>query len=55
MIIGKIKRVNQWDNNEIVYEEIEFTNVSQIEDYIAYNRAYITEIKFIGAIKVERD
>jgi hypothetical protein len=50
MLTAKVKIQNQWNRNEIEIktEEIEFTKISQLEDYIAYNRAYIKEIQFSG-------
>ena len=50
MLTATIKIQNQWNRDEIELktEEIEFTKISQIEDYIAYNRSYIREIEFSG-------
>jgi hypothetical protein len=50
MLVAKVKIQNQWNRNEIEIrtEEIEFTKISQLEDYIAYNRVYIKEMKFSG-------
>jgi DNA relaxase NicK len=55
MLTAKVKIQNQWNRNEVELktEEIEFTKISDIEDYIAYNRAYIREIEFSG--KFTRD
>lgn len=55
MITARVKIQNQWNRDavEIRSEEIEFTKISQIEDYLAYNRSYIKEIKFSGTFKVE--
>jgi len=33
--------------------EVEFETVGEIEHFLAYNRAYIREIEFIGTIKKE--
>lgn len=50
MLTAKVKIQNQWNRDEVELktEEIEFTKISDIEDYIAYNRAYIREIEFSG-------
>lgn len=50
MLTAKVKIQNQWNRDEVELktEEIEFTKISDIEDYIAYNRVYIREIEFSG-------
>ena len=55
MLTAKVKIQNQWNRNEMELktEEIEFTKISDLENYIAYNRAYIREIEFSG--KFTRD
>jgi len=35
--------------------EIEFENIGEIEHFLAYNRAYIKEIQFVGKIKGEEE
>jgi hypothetical protein len=57
MLTATVKIQNQWNRNEIEIktEEIEFTKISQLEDYIAYNRAYIREMKFSGKFIKETD
>ena len=57
MLTATVKIQNQWNRNaiEIKTEEIEFTKISQIEDYIAYNRAYIKEIQFSGKFTKDED
>jgi hypothetical protein len=57
MLTAKVKIQNQWNRDavEIRSEEIEFTKISQLEDYLAYNRAYIKEIKFSGIFKKEEN
>ena len=49
--VGKIE--NQWKKGEINKFEYEFEKIGEIEDFLAYNRAYIKEIKFVGVIKKE--
>ena len=50
MLTATVRIQNQWNREEIELktEEIEFTKISQIEDYLAYNRAYMREIEFSG-------
>jgi len=57
MLTATVKIQNQWNRDavEINTEEIEFTKISQLEDYIAYNRAYIREIEFSGKFTKEVD
>jgi hypothetical protein len=33
--------------------EVEFETIGEIEHFLAYNRAYIREIQFVGKIKGE--
>ena len=53
MITATVKIENQWQRGEIKSEQVEFDTISQIENYLAYNRAYIKEIKFSGKIREE--
>jgi hypothetical protein len=53
MIKAIVKIENQWSKGEISVQEVEFEKIGEIEDYLAYNRAYIKEIKFVGKIKKE--
>ena len=57
MLTATVKIQNQWNRNEIEIktEEIEFTKISQLEDYIAYNRSYIREMEFSGKFTKETD
>ena len=57
MLTATVKLQNQWNRDavEINTETIEFTKISQLEDYIAYNRSYIREIKFSGKFTKEVD
>ncbi len=48
-----VKIENQWSKGEINEIVVEFEKIGEIEDYLAYNRAYIKEIKFSGKIKKE--
>ena len=53
MIKAVVKIENEWKKGEVRKEEIEFEKIGEIEDYLAYNRAYIKSIKFVGQIKEE--
>lgn len=46
-----VKIENQWSRGEINKVVVEFESIGEIEDYLAYNRAYIKEIQFSGKIK----
>ncbi len=35
--------------------EVEFETIGEIEHFLAYNRAYIKEIEFVGKIKEEEE
>jgi len=48
-----VKIENQWNKGEINKVVVEFETIGDIENYLAYNRAYIKEIKFSGKIKKE--
>jgi hypothetical protein len=50
-----VKIENQWSRGEINKVVVEFETVGEIENYLAYNRAYIKEIKFVGKIKKEEE
>ena len=50
-----VKIENQWSRGEINKIEVEFETIGEIESYLAYNRAYIKEIKFAGKIKKEEE
>jgi DUF1009 family protein len=57
VITAKVKIQNQWNREkvEINKVEVEFESIGEIEDYLAYNRAYIKEIQFVGKIKKEEE
>lgn len=50
-IKAKYKIENQWNKGEIFSKEQEFESIQEIESFLAYNRAYIQEIQFVGKIK----
>ncbi len=39
---------NQWNREEIREEEHEFASIGALEDWLAYNRAYILTLSFTG-------
>ncbi len=56
MIIAKVKKeIERRSPNDpygqIEEYEIEFEKIGEIEDYLAYNRAYIRSIEFVGKIE----
>jgi len=55
MIKAIVKIENQWSKGEINKKEVEFETIGEIESYLAYNRAYIKEIEFVGKIKKEEE
>lgn len=55
MITATIKIENQWKRGEVNNYEIDFEKIGEIEDYLAYNRAYIKEISFKGKIKIQEE
>lgn len=55
MLTATVKIRNQWNREEIKSEEIEFETIGQMEDYLAYNRAYIQEMKFTGKFTREQN
>jgi hypothetical protein len=55
MVKAVVKIENQWNRGEINKVEVEFESIGEIENYLAYNRAYIKEIQFSGKIKKEEE
>ena len=54
MITAKVTIEREWNNRKVEKDEVEFYTIAELESYLAYNRAYILKIRFVGAIKVER-
>jgi hypothetical protein len=48
MLEARYTLINQWKNDEVSDLSMEFETISQLEDFLAYNRAYITKISFTG-------
>ncbi len=54
MLKAKYDIVNQWDKSEILKNQtLEFETINELEDFIAYNRAYFVNLKFSGSFKEE--
>jgi len=51
--IGRNVRGNS--NNEYITREEDFATIDELENFLAYNRAYITELTFTGSIKYESE
>ena len=51
MIIAKVKKENEWQRGQVEEFEIEFEKIGEIEHYLAYHRAYIRAIEFVGKIE----
>ena len=46
---------NQWNKEELIQFEHEFARTDALEDFLAYNRAYILSLSFTGEFKREED
>jgi hypothetical protein len=46
---------NQWNNEEVKEFEHEFARTDALEDFLAYNRAYILSLSFTGKFTREED
>ena len=60
MIIAKVKKeIERRSPNDpygqIEEVEIEFEKIGEIEDYLAYHRAYIKSIEFVGKIEKKEE
>ena len=52
VISVKAKIENQWQKGNINNDQFEFETIAELENFLAYNRAYIRTISFKGSIKV---
>jgi|APCry1669192062_1035393.scaffolds.fasta_scaffold00026_21 hypothetical protein len=51
---GKIKQESRLNLDNTIYDfEIDFDTISDLEDFISYNRNQIVEIRFTGKLKRE--
>jgi hypothetical protein len=48
MLKVKVTLRNQWNRDEIREEAHEFARIDALEDFLAYNRAYILTLSFTG-------
>ena len=60
MITAKVKKEIERRSPNDPYGQIEefnveFKTIGEIEHFLAYNRAYIKEIQFVGKIKKEEE
>ncbi len=60
MITAKVKKEIERRSPNDPYGQIEefnveFETIGEIEHFLAYNRAYIREIQFVGKIKKEEE
>ena len=42
---------NQWERGDIRTVELDFATIGELENFIAYNRAYIRELSFSGKMR----
>jgi hypothetical protein len=42
--------INQWNQHETFKLSQDFETIHELEDFLAYNRSYITKISFKGEI-----
>ena len=55
MLTAKGTIRNQWDKEELVEFVHSFARTDALEDFLAYNRAYILSLSFTGEFKREGD
>ncbi len=48
MLEARYTIINQWKTDEVSDLSMEFETISELEDFLAYNRAYITKLSFTG-------
>jgi hypothetical protein len=46
---------NQWNKEEVTKFEHEFARTDALEDFLAYNRAYILTLSFTGKFTKDED
>ena len=51
MLSMTAKIENQWEKGDIRTVELDFSTIGELENFIAYNRAYIRELSFNGKLK----
>lgn len=55
MITATVTIENQWKRGEVDTYGVDFETIGEIENYLAYNRAYIKGITFQGEIKIQEE
>jgi len=55
MLTARYTIINQWNKEEIYSHEQDFESISDLENFLAYNRAYITKLSFTGSFEKEQD
>ena len=55
MITAKYTIKSVFEEGKVYKSEREFETIDEMEQFLAYNRAYIQKIQFVGSIKVEKD
>jgi hypothetical protein len=55
MLTAHYKIINQWNKEEVSEHEQNFARIDALEDFLAYNRAYIVELSFTGSFEKEQD
>lgn len=55
MLTAKYTIENQWEKGEIFSKEQDFQTIDDLENFLAYNRAYIRELSFSGKVEAKND
>ena len=55
MLTAKGTMRNQWNREEVIEFEHEFARTDALEDFLAYNRAYILTLSFTGKFIKDED
>jgi hypothetical protein len=53
MLTAHYKIINQWNREEVSEQEQDFARIDALEDFLAYNRAYIIALSFTGSFEKE--
>jgi hypothetical protein len=51
MLTATYRIANQWDRTEIFNRKEDFETIGDLENFLAYNRAFIIELSFTGKLK----
>jgi len=55
MLTAHYRIINQWNREEVSEQEQDFARIDALEDFLAYNRAYIIALSFTGSFEKEQD